>query len=67
MKEHKKLERLPFAGPLISHLVPEALKILRSKQKCGHETRKSIKINKNQSKLTKFVTLHTLLVNLMNN
>ena len=63
------MRKIAVYPSLISYLAPElqALKILKSRQKCGHETRKSIEINQNQSKLIKSVTSHALLVDLMNN
>ena len=72
MKEHEKLERLPQCiavyRSLIYDLVPELQSFedakIKAKSADTKQGNQSIKIYK---KMIKFVTSHTLLVDLMNN
>ena len=57
MKEHKKLERLPFSQSLISYLVSELQNFEDTNQGKSEDKKQG-----NQSKSINFVTSHTLLI-----
>ena len=57
MKEHKKLERLPFSQSLISYLVSELQNVEDTNQGKSEDKKQG-----NQSKSINFVTSHTLLM-----
>ena len=60
------MRKIAVYQSLISYLILELQGFEDKRQKCRHETRKSIEINQNHSKLIKSVTSQTFLVDLMN-